>query len=178
MMSSEMIYPRVDAFARAIMKRVSKGGDILEIGCGEGQLTTILRDAGYNVTPLDPKERAPFEVFAVRFEDYDAPAHSFDCIATQLVLHHVDDLEAFLEKARTLLKPSGLLAIDDYGWERASDEVSEEWRNDRSDLHTSEVMLAALRKRFAEMHYSDHAYFDDGVGTDTLAFTFIGRPLL
>jgi ubiquinone/menaquinone biosynthesis C-methylase UbiE len=156
------------------MERIPKGADILEIGCGEGQLTTILRAAGCNVTALDPKQRAPFEVLAVRFEDFDAEPHSFDCIAMQLVLHHVDHLTAFLAKVRRLLKSTGIIAVDDYGWERASNRVTEEWRNDRRDLHTSQVMLQELRRQFIQIEYGDHAYFDDGAGHDRLAFTFIG----
>lgn len=165
------------AFADAILERVPAGARILEIGCGEGQLTQALRHAGCEVTPIDPKRRAPFEVVPVSFEDYDAPPQHFDCIATQLVLHHVADLETFLDKARRLLRLGGIIAIDDYGWERPNNEVTQEWRDDRSDLHTSVAMLNALEKRFTRAYYTDHAYFDDGAGIDKLAFTFIGSPV-
>lgn len=168
------MYPRVQAFARAILERVPPGGRVLEIGCGEGQLTQALREGGCKVTPIDPKPRAPFRVVRVTFGEFDSPPHHFDCIATQLVLHHAPDLDAFLHKAQQLLRLSGIIAIDDYGWERAADEVTQQWRDDRRDLHTSAVMLEALERHFMPTYYADHAYFDDGAGTDKLAFTFIG----
>jgi len=171
------MYVRVVNFANLILQYIPKHANVLEIGCGEGQLTQLLRDAGCEVTPLDPKPRAPFDVFEVHFEDFEGPPKSFDCIATQLVLHHAHELDAFLDKAQRLLKAGGVLAIDDYGWERPDKDVSEEWRDERRDLHTSVAMLQALRKRFTPIYYADHAYFDDGAGSDSLAFTFVGRPM-
>ncbi len=169
------MYVRVRDFARTLLEYLPKRASVLDVGCGEGQLTQLLREAGCRVTPLDPKQRAPFEVTQQTFEEFDAPAHSFDCIATQLVLHHAEDLDTFLDKAQRLLRADGLFAVDDYGWERAGGEVSDDWRAQRSDLHTSEHMLAALAQRFIQIHYADHAYFDDGAAQDRLAFTFIGR---
>ena len=37
-------------------------------------------------------------------------------------------------------------------------------------------MLAALRAHFAESTYVECAYFDEGVGNDSLGFTFAGVP--
>lgn len=165
---------RIGDFALAILPHVPKQARILEIGCGEGNLTQALRDGGCEVIGLDSQPRAPFEIIHARFEDYDAPAQSFDCIATQLVLHHACDLDAFLDKAQRLLNADGVIAVDDYGWERSSEQVTEQWREERRDLHTSERMLAALRRRFRQLGYIDHAYFADGLGSDSLAFTFIG----
>jgi hypothetical protein len=36
-------------------------------------------------------------------------------------------------------------------------------------------MLEALRACFMQTYYADHAYFGDGAGDDSLAFTFIGK---
>ena len=170
------MYRRTRDFARAILQRIPERATVLEIGCGEGRLTQLLREAGCAVTALDPNPRAPFEVVGLPFETFEAPVQSFDCIAAQLVLHHATDLDGFLDKAQTLLRPDGALAIDEYGWERAGNEVSEEWRNDRRDLHTSQRMLESLHRRFTQAYYTDHAYFEEGAGSDRLAFTFIGRP--
>jgi hypothetical protein len=37
------------------------------------------------------------------------------------------------------------------------------------------VMLASLRLHFNELAYFDHAYLDEGAGSDRLGFTFVGR---
>jgi GrpB-like predicted nucleotidyltransferase (UPF0157 family) len=166
--------PRIDDFARVITKYVPLPARILEIGAGEGELAWKLTASGYEVVALDRYLRSTFPIVESSFEAYAGDANSFDCIAAQLVLHHVGDLDAALEKAATLLRSGGMLAIDDYGWER-SDDAS--FRADRSDLHTSETMLRALRAHFSEIAYFNHAYFDEGAGRDRLAFTFIGRRL-
>lgn len=163
--------PRVDAFASLLLARLPPQGRVLEIGAGEGLLAEKLAAEGHDVVALDRDLRSTFPITEGTFEEYDAPANSFDCIAAQLVLHHADDLGGMLEKISQLLKPHGILAIDDYGWERSDDPA---FRADRADLHTSQTMLHALRKRFRELYYADHAYFNDGAGDDSLAFTWIG----
>jgi GrpB-like predicted nucleotidyltransferase (UPF0157 family) len=164
--------PRIDDFARIIMQHVCAPARILEIGAGQGELAHKLTAAGYEIVALDRHLRSTFPVVESSFEEYEERPRSFDCIAAQLVLHHLDNLEAALMKAATLLRPGGVLAIDDYGWERSDDAA---FRAERSDLHTAEAMLRALRSHFSEVAYFDHAYFDEGAGTDRLGFTFIGR---
>jgi GrpB-like predicted nucleotidyltransferase (UPF0157 family) len=163
--------PRVDAFATLLLARLPSHARVLEIGAGEGLLAANLAAEGHDVVALDRDLRSTFPVTEVAFEDYDAPAKSFDCIVAQLVLHHAHDLQEMLEKISQLLKPHGIIAIDDYGWERSDDPA---FRKDRADLHTSQTMLHALRERFTELFYADHAYFNDGAADDFLAFTWIG----
>jgi GrpB-like predicted nucleotidyltransferase (UPF0157 family) len=169
----EALGPRTARFANLLLERLPLRARILEIGAGEGLLAKQLAAAGHDVVALDTHLRSTFPIVETSFEYYDAPAHSFDCIAAQLVLHHVADLKAALDKIGALLKPTGIVAIDDYGWERSTDEA---FRRERSDLHTSQAMLAALRAHFTQTYYADHAYFSDGAGDDGLAFTFIGKP--
>jgi GrpB-like predicted nucleotidyltransferase (UPF0157 family) len=164
--------PRIGAFAEAISQHVTARARVLEIGAGEGELAEKLSAAGYDVVALDQTLRSRFPIVETSFERYNAPPESFDCIVAQLVLHHVDDLGATLKKAKALLRAGGVLAVDDYGWERSGDAA---FRADRSDLLTSEVMLDALRSHFHQIAYFDHAYFEEGAGTDRLGFTFIGR---
>jgi GrpB-like predicted nucleotidyltransferase (UPF0157 family) len=163
--------PRIANFGALLLSRLPERANVLEIGAGEGELAQMLADAGHNVTALDRGLRSRFPIVEATFEEYDAGDTRFDCIAAQYVLHHADDLEGMLSKIHALLKPGGFIAIDDYGWER-SDDVA--FRNDRSDLHTSETMLAQLRSHFRETYYAEHAYADDGAGTDLMAFTYLG----
>jgi 2-polyprenyl-3-methyl-5-hydroxy-6-metoxy-1,4-benzoquinol methylase len=163
--------PRIERFAALVLGYLPKHARILEIGAGEGLLSARLAAAGHDVVALDTQLRSRFPIVETSFEEYEAPPHSFDCVAAQLVLHHATDLHAMLDKIEMLLNGGGIIAIDDYGWERSDDEA---FRAERSDLHTSNTMLRALRERFAEIFYADHAYFQDGAGDDSLAFTFIG----
>lgn len=162
---------RIERFGNLIAKILPAGAHILEIGAGDGLLAQHLGQA-FDLVAIDRKARGgTYPVVEVAFEDYDAESSSFDAVVAQLVLHHVGDIEATLEKISRLLRPDGLVAIDDYGWERSEDP---EFRADRSDLLTSASMLAALRARFRERFYSDHAYFAEGAGDDRLGFTFVG----
>jgi GrpB-like predicted nucleotidyltransferase (UPF0157 family) len=164
--------PRFENFADVITTYVAPRGRILEIGAGEGLLAQALSDRGYEVAALDPQLRSRFPVTLTTFEAFESMPASFDCIAMQLVLHHSSDLEATLNKVCRLLKTEGIVAIDDYGWERSDDP---QFRAERSDLLTSEVMLGALRARFEHVYSADHAYQAGGAGSDRIAFTFVGR---
>lgn len=168
--------PRTAEFAQAVAARLKPGSRVLEIGCGQGEFCSILRNAGYHVVALDPKAAPQSGAMHVTFEQFEAPLTYFDAVAMQLVLHHVADLEAVLDKIVRTLRPTGFVAIDDYGWERAGDEVPAQWKSDRSELHTSKAMLAALRARFVQINYARHPYFEDGRGKDSLGFTFFGTP--
>lgn len=161
---------RIERFANVIAEKLPAGSRVLEIGAGDGLLAQCLEQS-YDLVAIDRKARGTFPVLEVAFEDYAADPSSFDAVVVQLVLHHVDDIDATLAKISVLLRPDGFIAIDDYGWERSDDP---EFRADRSDLLTSESMLAALRARFHETSYYDHAYFDEGAGDDRLGFTFVG----
>lgn len=163
---------RIARFAGVIENFVRPPARVLEIGAGEGLLAARLAQDGYRVVALDRALRSTFPIVESSFEEYEAPAGSFDCIASQLVLHHVHSLDRALRKIAMLLSAGGIIAIDDYGWERSDDPV---FRSDRCDLHRSDMMLAALRSQFTEIFYEDHAYFDEGAGEDSLGFTFIGR---
>lgn len=167
--------PRVDRFAAILQQHLPPDANVLEIGAGEGLLAARLAAAGYDVIAIDTQLRSMFPILETSFEEYNSRPHSFDCITAQLWLHHAHDLNAALDKIAGLLKPGGILAIDDYGWERSDDPT---FRNDRADLYTSEAMLHALRERFNEQLYEDHAYFKDGAGDDSLAFTFLGTLAL
>lgn len=164
--------PRIEQFAAAISKYAARGGRVLEVGAGEGFLAAALVQSGYSVVALDPHLRSTFPIIEMSFEQFEAPARSFDCIAAQLVLHHVPALDQFLDKACKFLKPEGVIAIDDYGWERSEDPA---FRAERADFHTSRAMLDALRSRFSQLYYADHAYYAGG--TDNIAFTFAGAPV-
>lgn len=163
---------RIERFASALLERLPPHARVLEIGAGEGELAQRLADAGHDVVAIDPTVRSTFPVQQTTFEAFDAPPESFDAIVSQLVLHHVEDLDAAMEKAARLLRPGGLLAIDDYGWERSDDPA---FRADRGDLHTSERMLLALRRYFNQEHYADQAYYEEGAASDSLGFVFFGR---
>jgi ubiquinone/menaquinone biosynthesis C-methylase UbiE len=96
----------------------------LEIGCGMGAFTRLLAERARHVTALDlspqmlrlAKERSAhltnINYLLGDFLKLSLPAESFDCIISISTLHHLP-LGETLEKMKELLKPDGILAVQD-----------------------------------------------------------------
>jgi ubiquinone/menaquinone biosynthesis C-methylase UbiE len=100
---------------------LTRGSDVLEVGCGTGQLTEQLIDHGLTVTAIDigpamidaarrrvGSSTVHFEV--VSFEDFDAAGAAFDLVVSATAFHWVDPEVKFVKAAR-LLRPAGWLAL-------------------------------------------------------------------
>ena len=97
-------------------------GDVLDVGCGDGLLVQRLAPVSRSVTGIDPDpcavERAIDRVapsnrisIAQRdFDGYEPGGRTFDLITFVASLHHMD-LRAALQKARTLVRPGGEIAV-------------------------------------------------------------------
>jgi len=97
------------------------GSEVLEVGCGTGQLTESLAGYGFRLTAIDI---GPSMIAAARrrldgsavsfqvssFEDFDAADASFDLIISGTAFHWVDPDVRFRKPAR-LLRPGGWLAL-------------------------------------------------------------------
>jgi SAM-dependent methyltransferase len=94
---------------------------LLDVGCGQGELTTTLAVEGYDVLGIDP--RAPQgELFRrIRLEDLPAEDGPFDAVVASHSLHHVRDLGDALDRIVALLRPGGLLLLDELAWDRADE---------------------------------------------------------
>jgi SAM-dependent methyltransferase len=102
---------------------------VLEIGCGEGELAHALVRAGHSVTAIDP--RAPEDpIFRrVRIEEFTEPG-PFDYVVASLSLHHVEDLGGALDKIAKVLRTGGSLVVVEFAWDRI-DEATAEWALER-----------------------------------------------
>ena len=102
------------------------GKDVVDLGCGAGVYARgWLRAGATHVTGIDPSE----ESLAVAREAADPDTSTFieaeatatgladgcaDVVYIRAVLHHLDDHEAFAQEAARLLKPGGVLIIQDW----------------------------------------------------------------
>lgn len=116
-----------------VLKCVNPGQKLLEVGCGSGELAHQMENAGIDVTAIDKDPdnsmRAAAEGITVFEEDlfhYQGEEESFDAILFSRVLHHMHPLDIALEKIHSLLKPNGLLLLDEFAVE-AMDEKSAAW---------------------------------------------------
>jgi 2-polyprenyl-3-methyl-5-hydroxy-6-metoxy-1,4-benzoquinol methylase len=98
------------------------GGDVLDIGCGDGLLAQRLAPVSRSVTGIDPDSAAiaraaprvashqNVTVTRQDFHDFQPGAQRFDLITFVARLHHMD-LHSSLVKAREMLTPTGEIAV-------------------------------------------------------------------
>src|ERR1700728_1477956 len=98
------------------------GLHIIDVGCGEGQLTRALAKLGARVTGYDPfiaetelteHGAGSYRLAKASAEAIPEPDHEADLVLFVFSLHHVpeDRLEGALVEARRLLRPSGRLYV-------------------------------------------------------------------
>ena len=148
---------------------------VLDVGCGQGALTTALSVAGYDVLGIDPLAPTGEYFRRLKLEDLD-PAESFDAIVAGFSLHHIRDLDAGLDKITGLLVSGGVLVVDEFGWDRLDEttldwlygqrralaaaghgdspasveQVREEWESSHLGIHGYDVLRRELEARFEE----------------------------
>jgi tRNA (cmo5U34)-methyltransferase len=124
----KMHMERSAAIASELKKMIpdTNGMKALEYGAGTGILSFLLKDRFAEITLMDSsnemikvcEEKAEFYQtkhikplwFDLEHKDYD---QKFDIIFNQMVMHHVNDVNAMLKKFYALLNPGGYLAIAD-----------------------------------------------------------------
>lgn len=117
--------------ALALLSRsLPRGAKVLDVGCGAGGFLHRARAAGFSVSGVDfNAERAQalsargFSVFHGSLPDFGRRdgAGTFDAVTMFEVLEHLDDLAAWLDAAKSLLKPGGLLIVGTPNRERRFD---------------------------------------------------------
>ena len=110
-----------------LISRLPVGANVLEVGCGDGQVACELLQRGYRVTGLDSDAEAVASAQArgvhavvASWPKFDSNA-SFDAITFTRSLHHINPLGQAIVRARELLNPNGFLLIEDF----ALDDVNE-----------------------------------------------------
>jgi SAM-dependent methyltransferase len=86
---------------------------VLEVGAGDGELARILAEAGYAMLAIDP-DPAGADVRAAALHELDEPPGSFDAAVAVVSLHHVEPLRESLKHLAELLKPGGVLVVDEF----------------------------------------------------------------
>jgi len=102
--------------------RIPDGGEVLEIGCGTGQLTVPLAERGYRVTAVElgrelsrlaAENLAPFPnatVVCADFERWETSPGSYDLVVSAQAFHWIDPSIGY-PKAHAALRSSGCLAL-------------------------------------------------------------------
>lgn len=127
--SNPMHWDRSKAIADEIQRMIplSKNMEALEYGAGTGISSFILKDFLERITLMDNsiemikiinQKIAATKVqnlhavhFDLEYDDYSDS--SFDLIFTQMVLHHVNDIESIITRFSKMLNKDGFIAIAD-----------------------------------------------------------------
>jgi len=105
---------------RKLIQRLTKKrtGNILDIGSGTGFFLNHMREHGWNVTGIEPSEEGRNfcrDQFALEIKDektlFSLPEDSFDVITLWHVLEHVQDIDEYMIKIRSILRGDGILLI-------------------------------------------------------------------
>jgi SAM-dependent methyltransferase len=158
---------------------------VLEVGCGQGALTTALAVAGYDVLGIDPLAPPGDHFRRVLLEDLEQEEGPFDAVVASHSLHHIRDLGPALDRIAALLCAGGVLVLDEHGWDLA-DEATLDWLyNQRRTLAAAGVgeapaSLEALRDEWEAEHVGLHGF--EALRTDVDARfeerTFVRTPFL
>ena len=109
------------AYRTSLIDFIGRGeGEALDVGCGEGRVSRVVRECGYRVTATDPVEKFVAAAEQVSSADHykvaaatDLPFRdgSFDLAVAYNVLMDIDDLPAALKEISRVLRAAGTLLI-------------------------------------------------------------------
>ena len=107
------------------------GCDVLEIGCGAGEVAQKLQAGGFNVTAIDADKDAAaaarargVEAFAAAWPDFES--EEVDVVVFTRSLHHIHDLKGAVHAAHARLREGGVLLVEDFAFDQ-TDERTIEW---------------------------------------------------
>jgi SAM-dependent methyltransferase len=97
---------------------------VLEVGAGRGELAAFLREAGYDVRAIDPAADGAPGVEPVALLDVTADDAAFDAAVAVVSLHHVEPLAESCARLAAVVRPGGVLAIDEFDVGRFDDRAA------------------------------------------------------
>lgn len=94
--------------------------NILDVGCGTGEFLLTCKNNGWNVVGVEPNKNAQelaisklnkSNISTIVSDVHELTSQQFDVITLWHVLEHVPDLNSYIFKLKSLLKPNGVLVI-------------------------------------------------------------------
>jgi SAM-dependent methyltransferase len=122
-------YAEVEEWVRAHLPPVP--ARVLEVGAGEGELAAALASSGYDVTAIDPVSEWP-DVQPVALADFTAD-EPFDAAVAVVSLHHLEPLDASLERLAELMRPGARLLVDEVDFDALDERAAEWWLHKLGD---------------------------------------------
>jgi SAM-dependent methyltransferase len=155
---------RIASFYEFVLSHLaSPPARVLEVGCGDGELALELSHAGYSMTAIDP-EAPDGPIFRrTRLEDFTDG--DFDAVLASVSLHHVEDLGAALDRIVELLRPQGLLILEEFAKERLTGPTARWYYHERQAMAAAGAEVASVPDDFetwtlqwVDEHIDIHSY--------------------
>jgi SAM-dependent methyltransferase len=96
-----------------------KGGSLLDVGSGTGEVLMAARDRGWTTQGVEPERTSAetardrgLEVEIAVLEEAGLPEGSYDVVSAFHVLEHIPDSQAFLDSLRRWARPGGHIVIE------------------------------------------------------------------
>jgi SAM-dependent methyltransferase len=126
----------------------SHKSSVLEVGCGDGALAKQLVDLGCEVIAIDASEgnikKAKSLGVDARVASFPAfEGLLFDVVLFTRSLHHIQPLNSAVKKAFQILKPNGLIIIEDFAFSETDEETAKWFYSFLKILDGCDVLLPA-----------------------------------
>jgi len=137
-----------------LIHSLSSKGTLLDIGAGTGEFLLICKKNGWQVTGIEPSDKAKAiaQKKGIHIETAIGllPDHSFDVITMWHVLEHVPDLNHQLDELKRLLKPNGTIIIAVPNFNSLDAKLYQEyWAAYDVPIHLWHFSKTAIQKIFA-----------------------------
>jgi SAM-dependent methyltransferase len=150
-----------EALARLVVfAALPEGSRVLDAGCGPGLVSEAFLRAGHSVVGVDLSAemvararrrcdpfggRARFEQVSAYDPTLDALA-PFDATVSRYVVHHVTDAPAFVARQVALLRPGGVLVVNDHATDPdpVLADLHEQLERARDTTHTRNLTAGGL----------------------------------
>jgi SAM-dependent methyltransferase len=130
--------PEVHSYVRAALPPPPV--KVLEIGAGGGELAEQLRAGGYDVTAIDPAGGPG--VVQIPLREVEG---TFDAAVAVVSLHHVEPLDASLERLAAVLAPGARLVVDEFDVGRYDEAAARWWLSHADHDHDPADLVGDLR---------------------------------
>lgn len=127
-LDQEKKFPNSSIDAKRMISTVSKflnksnsisGYTLLDVGCGYGFFSKEALTNGFEVKALElastertiANQMTGLEPVATSFEDFQSENQLFDVVLMSQILEHAFDINLWISKAKSILKPNGQIAI-------------------------------------------------------------------
>jgi len=104
-----------EEIADLVQALLPPGGQVLDVGCGSGHTLATLLKRGMAGMGVDPYPHAKgVQCLQARAEEIGRLDQTFGLVYTAYSLHHFDDPRRFMQEARQVLAPGGVLLVVDW----------------------------------------------------------------